>query len=180
MWNAADKSSNVVLSNATFTMAANTTATCGVRAAVPLGAAKYYWECNATGAAANLFMGICKSTATLAPGGSTDYVQVFSDGNVWSNSSTMCNIGSWSTPVTICFAVDHVADQMWVRKNGGSWNGVGTADPATASGSFSITAFHASAVPVANVSGATTPTITAVTSGFSFTAPAGFGAIPLG
>jgi len=82
------------------------------------------------------------------------------DGAIAYNSgvaSSTSNIGVWAVNDRVCVAVDLTAGNWWIRRNGGNWNGSGTANPATPLGQSSAAGIVpattiADAIGFANVS----------------------------
>jgi|SRR5262245_4684430 len=154
--NAADKSANISLSNNNLTAGCTTNTDGAVRSTV-LGGPKAYFEFiigNMVGA--NTGVGIATSVATLTTIGpnATNAAIVYGSGNLWYNGSnsgiTIGNITASGTRV--CVALDTVANRLWVRKDGGLWNGSGTANPATGIGGLDISVVFVGKTALAAIS----------------------------
>jgi hypothetical protein len=64
---------------------------------------------------------------------------VYTDGTIMSNNTNSGSVvAAWTTGDVICFAIDLTARVAWLRKNGGNWNGSGTANPATGAGGIAF------------------------------------------
>lgn len=57
------------------------------------------------------------------------------------NVGSTAKAGTYAAGDVLCFALSFANGKYWVRKNGGSWNGSGTDDPATNTGGYSLSAF---------------------------------------
>jgi hypothetical protein len=85
---------------------------------------------------------------------------------------------TFTTGDVIDIALDAGGQLIWIRDNGGNWNGSGTANPATCIGGVSISAitgpyYAAIGIKGGNVGAQVTANFGATA--YSFTAPAGFG-----
>ena len=60
------------------------------------------------------------------------------NGDMYVNAAFVVNLGAPSDGDRYGFAVDFGAGLVWARRNNGSWNGSGTADPATGTGGFTL------------------------------------------
>ena len=182
-WNPADKSANVTLSNGNLTAIGSTTADGAVRSSNSQSSgSKVYFEVSwvtATGTA-DTGCGIATSSAALGSIGSssTGGLMVYTaTGNIWFNGSSLSlSVGQVGTR-SICFAVDLVNSQIWVRRDSDNWNNSGTANPSTNTGGINISALFPTnnAFAVATFQGTTQQaTINFGASAFSFTVPSGF------
>jgi len=100
-----------------------------------------------------------------------------SSGSLWANGvNVWSGIGGVSAGDTYDFAVDFTAKLFWVSKNGGAWNGSGTANPATGTGGFSFSNITDAYVsPYCAAVGTITYTFNFGTVAIpGFTAPSGF------
>jgi hypothetical protein len=74
------------------------------------------------------------------PGNDTQSIGFSDDGKFYFAGSVQASgLPTWTSGDVIDIAVDNVAGLIWVRVNGGSWNGNPSNDPATATGSIGIT-----------------------------------------
>jgi len=143
-WNPLDKSAGIILSNNNLTAQWNTAAG-GVRSTNSYTTGKWYFEITHTTAGNN--SNTCSGVTTAAVGLT---VPTFGNvgvrcttGDIIANASTVATLGVVTVGSRLCFALDLVNQQMWVRLNGGNWNNSGTANPATNTGGFSISFFSA-------------------------------------
>jgi hypothetical protein len=97
-------------------------------------------------------------------------------GNLISNGSNVGNsIGVPASGDVIGVAVDLTALLFWMRRNGGNWNGSGTANPATGVGGVSFTAgAYAPMISFGSSGAARTTTGNLGQSAFGGAVPAGF------
>jgi hypothetical protein len=183
-WSPSDKTTPVVLGSGNLRVTTGGSSTNGgVRSttSVPSGKAYLEYTCtNLTGG--NTGAGIATSSANLATmGGSVaNACLIYFGGEIYFNGvDTGKNVGAVGAGSTLCFAIDATGSLLWARLNGGSWNGSGTADPATGVGGINIAAlfptnrvFSALSVNGANVD------VTANYGGSAFaqTVPSGFAA----
>lgn len=179
-WNFADKSANVALSNTNFTATSTSSAAGGVRASLSVTTGKYYWELSAGGAAGtNTSCGICTAGCSLTTG--TNAMLWIVGGNVFMNGSLIGSPGNYNVAGNlVAIAIDVAAQLVWFRTllpTLGSWNGSGTANPATGAGGFSFaTIGGGSAIfPIVEF-GASADQFTVNFGGLSFTGtmPSGF------
>jgi hypothetical protein len=137
-------SAGVVMSNGNLTATHGTiNPSTGVSSASLLSAGKYYFEVivQVTTTSANA-MGIMSAGSTF---GTTDVQTLWTSLNlgpstiIWSNGlSTGKNLGAAAVGDVFGFAVDLTARLAWVRRNNGSWNNDGTANPTTGVGGVVI------------------------------------------
>jgi hypothetical protein len=90
----------------------------------------------------NMAVGLCNYNANIAfyPGGDTNSIGYFDDGVVYYNDGVVAT-GLPTYPDNgqiIDLAVDRNTDLMWVRVDGGYWNGNASADPTTGTGAIGI------------------------------------------
>jgi hypothetical protein len=138
----------VALSNGNLTVTHNNTTTnAGAISTAAKSTGKYYFEItiqtstggvyNGIGAISSAWTGVFSSSQ-----GSSNLTGVnpgTSNSLIYSNgSSTGISLGPVAVGNVFCFALDLTARLAWVRKNNGSWNNSGTADPATGIGGVTI------------------------------------------
>jgi hypothetical protein len=90
----------------------------------------------------NMAVGLCNYNANIAyyPGGDTNSIGYFDDGVVYYNDAPVVT-GLPTYPDNgqiIDLVVDRNTDLMWVRVDGGYWNGNVSADPTTGTGAIEI------------------------------------------
>jgi len=143
---------------------------------------KYYFETTVnapltSGPAYSL--GILRDTGTYQNFASdgTNCFMVTNSGGIYSNNASAGSLGSsFAVADKACFAIDLTARLGWVRKNGGNWNGSGTADPATGTGGFTIgSGSFAPAIGFASFSTNANMTGNFGQTAYANTAPSGFG-----
>jgi len=149
-----------------------------------LSVGKYYFEVTLqTTTSGSNYAGIMSSA----------FSGVFSTSQMTSNSTSMAtgvsttlfsngvdqslNLGTAAVGDVFCFAIDLTARLAWIRRNNGSWNANGTANPVTGVGGVTITP-TVSFAPVVRFAASSTPT-DAMTANFgasvfAFTQPSGF------
>lgn len=174
--------SGITLSNGNLTATVlNPPSFNGARSASYKTTGKYYFEITVgTINGTQNAIGIINQTETYtnAMNSVTNCSETIgNNGNIWSNGAgSGFTLGSWTAGANIGVAVDLAARKCWMRKNGGLWNGNGTADPVAnvngatiGTGSFSpFVGFNNGQTPVDNMTanfGATA---------FTYAAPSGF------
>jgi hypothetical protein len=80
----------------------------------------------------------------------TDSIGFYEDNNYYINGSSSPWGGTFNTSDIVDIAVDRDNDLIWIRVNGGDWNGNVDADPATASIGFDISSITGTVHPAAN------------------------------
>jgi hypothetical protein len=149
----------------------------GARGIVSQTSGKYYWEYAYSVLNSNsIACGIALSTANLAAVGTGMVYIQRTTGNIIVNASASgSTLGIISASAVLGIAVDFSSQLIWMRKApAGSWNGSGTADPATGVGGVSFSAV--SGALFAYMTGQAGDQITANfgATGFSGVVPAGF------
>jgi len=176
-WNPSDQV-NITLSNGNLT-ATNPTAAGGIRADCSASSAKVYFEVTmTTWVNSNVGVGVAVATSALASIATnlTGVAALFKNGNININGTFLINIGTRSNGNIIGIAVDPVAKLIWFRvAPAGTWNGSGTADPATGTGGFSFSALSGAVYPIFS----TASTVNERATG-NFGATAFSGAVPSG
>jgi len=178
-WNPADLV-NVTVSGGN--LIATPTGQGGIRSNASVIGGKYYWEyVFGSGVATSVFLGIAIATtnlsnvsqnATLAAGFNGSGSSAVNGGGV---SGALGAFGSGSVG---CVALDVGAQLIWFRNGAaGSWNGSGTANPATGTGGYSISSLGS--VPLYalgsfTISGAAAITANFGASAFTGVVPGGF------
>jgi hypothetical protein len=180
-WNPSDKSASLTLSGGNLVAASNTGGTAGgVRGTRSITSSKAYCEiaCTYSGISDN-FIGVAPAAKSLTSTGGVGsaWVNVFGGWMYINSNSNSGNIGFFNSGDLLCIALDQVNRRLWFRRNNGTWNNSGTADPATNTGGFDVSALFTSAAayPIAvfvdiNLSN----TINAGASAFAQTVPSGF------
>jgi hypothetical protein len=176
-WNPADL---VAVTLTGSNLVAACTGNGGVRSVQSLSTGKYYWENTYTTVQTNnLICGLGLSTAVLSSPTTGSARIGRTNGHIFINATdTLASIsGGAAVPAgsVICFAVDFTAQLLWARQGAaGSWNGSGTANPATGTGGLSIAAI--SGPLFALMAGANLDKVTANfgDSAFTGTVPSGF------
>lgn len=142
-FDAAQTTVGLGLSNGNLTALANNGSyyLIGTRSAALKTTGKYYFEMTFHKIRVGTLAGILRSTATYTQmAGGTDTTGVRSDGNIMTNNTgtgTGPGVGGFAANDVACFAIDLTARKVWIRRNGGSWNGIG-ADPATGASGYTI------------------------------------------
>lgn len=139
-----DTSAGITLTNGNLTARANTSSSMelGTRSTAVKTAGKFYFEMTFHAIRVISCVGILRSTGTfsqLAVG--TDSTIVRSDGNILTNNTGAGvgpGVGGFAASDVACFAIDLTARLVWVRRNGGLWNGTVGADPATGTSGYTI------------------------------------------
>ena len=121
---------------------------------------------TAAGAAANI-------TITGA-----NFGGVYRSGAVWgNNASSGKSVGAVADGDRLDFSIDLDNDKIWVRRNGGNWNGlaIGSENPATNTGGVSISSFSATTMaPASAIVGTGNVTFNFGNTSFVGTPPSGF------
>jgi hypothetical protein len=114
----------------------------GARSATTMTTGKYYFELTLNQKTAATFAGVLLSTGTYTDmNGGQNSFEVADSGDIYSqNNFQSKNIGAVVTNDVVGFAIDLTARLCWVRRNNGTWNASGTADPATGVGGITIDA----------------------------------------
>ena len=182
IWNTADKTASVALSNLNLTATITGLGNQGARTVDSRATGKYYWEYTFTNAS-NDTCGIANSTvllSNLALNGVAGAAYVNSLGNIFVNSTTSSGVLGTMVAGNICCVALNLDNQLiWFRKGAaGNWNNSGTANPATAVGGFALTFVGAGVAAFGSMSGqsATNGAITGNfgDSAFAGVVPAGF------
>jgi hypothetical protein len=138
------KSANVALSGSNLIATATAGSDKGASAANCRLTGKYYFELtfNSIGGG-DSGGGIRTAGTTYSDLGTnvTNGALAFRSGNAYVDTVGKNNIGSFSGGGTMCIAVDLDNKMIWFRKDGGSWNAGGGADPATNNGGYDISSF---------------------------------------
>lgn len=143
-WNPADDL-NVTLSGANLVATAQNSAG-GVRSILSVSTGKCYWEFTGTAFWGGFAIagGVANASANLGTvqATPTNAAWVSGQGGILVNSTTPSgNLGGQSTGAVIGVALDLTNKMIWFRNApSGNWNGSGTANPATNTGGFSISA----------------------------------------
>jgi len=127
--------SNATLSNANLTVTRSNISTGGAQSLAYKNSGKYYFEVTIGAShAITDFIGIkdaATSYGTITAGGTGNYAGYWPiNGICPTNGSGFGDLGTASPGDIISVAVDLANYKVWMRRNGGSWNGSG-GDPAT-------------------------------------------------
>jgi hypothetical protein len=151
-WNPADASADLTLSlsNTRASYTGPTDFQAGaVRATVGKSSGKWVYEIGINSIGYHS-PGLANASAPLDqyPGAAGGLNVVYSQQSAteWktNNDATVIGTGASMTPGgNVTFAVDIDADLLWTAINGGNWNNSGSADPATGTGGWSISALSA-------------------------------------
>ena len=127
-------------------------------------------------------VGVCNASWVLSTGGnsSVNAAYAYKSGPIWiNNSSAGGTLGTLVSGSIVGVAVDLVNELIWFRVcPSGNWNGSSTANPATATGGYSIGAISSPLKPVYVFAGFTASgdvvTANFGATAFSGTVPSGF------
>jgi hypothetical protein len=151
-WNPSDKDSTITLSSGNSVATSNSSSSFGgVRGTKSLSAGKAYLEFTFTYSTfANAYPGIALASKGLSGfSGSTGSAQVeMNTGQMQINGSNPGFIDGFVTFLSgdvLCIALDLTNQTIWFRRNAGTWNNSGTANPATNTGGFDVSAMFSSA-----------------------------------
>ena len=175
VWNPADKTASISLSNTNHTAVTTVGGNEGVRATPTYHGASGKWYLEYTGitfGAGNS----CRwgfADAGLSLGTATGVMGVDTAGNVNGGAGSM---GSSPAGKTVCIAMDFDNKRMWARYDGGSWVGNGgSADPAANTNGLDIsTGFTLPVIPYTRLQFAGTGTLNCGDSAFVQAVPSGF------
>lgn len=171
---------NVTFSNSNRTITSTSNSPGGAaRGTQGYTSGKYYWEVTCTQWTANSWVGIVTATASLPSSVFSGGVNaaVNNSGAIWANASNPASLGARANGDIIGIAVDFGAGLIWFRvAPSGNWNGSGTANPATATGGVSLSAFAGVLMfPSSSLfTSGDNATANFGTSAFSGTVPSGF------
>lgn len=176
-WNSADKGSLVALSGGDLVATVSGSGSGGVRSIRSVSAGKWYWEDTVTTLGSGVGIGIATSSASLTHyiGYDTAGWGYFNDGGVYSNTSLIISLSTFTAGDIIGVAFDAGTGALYFRKNG-TWQN--SADPADGTGA-AVTGLT-SGPYFAAVSDSSTGSDTVVhttnfgASAFSAAAPTGF------
>jgi hypothetical protein len=177
---------DTALSNGNLT-ATHTTANAnsGARVLPVISAGKFYFEIQLIAGHGSFdAMGLASSGITynnFVLSGTNSVVVARGGGITINGGAALANIGAFAPNDILGIAVDLTAHLVWCRRNGGNWNNSGTANPATATGGFTVPA--AAIAPCVCFVGGGTAINDAYTANFGGTsfanaAPSGFGNWP--
>lgn len=168
------KNANVVLSGGNLTVTGNDAGGNNWVRSTSVQTGKRYVEITAT-TVSNTVIGIANSGPMTFPGADANSFGLFSSGAGSINGTFPSWAPSYASGNVVCMAVDLTAKLVWFRVGAGNWNGSGTANPATATEGFDISAYTGSPHYFI-VSGNQThvATVNFGASAFAQTPPAGF------
>jgi hypothetical protein len=173
---------NVTLSNGNLTAThSNTSTNSGAVSTAMKGTGKRYFEATfTTTPSAGDGIGILLSSGTftdmISVGSNTSVQFAGSGGIIYSNGgSSGMSTGAIANGDKISAAIDLDNRRGWFRRNGGNWNGSGTANPATNTGGFTIqSGSFAPAVGFTTGGSGNSVTLNLGATAFTYTVPAGF------
>jgi len=180
IWNSADKSASITLTNGDLTADSGAYGFTGVRANLSKTAGKFYCEFSANAMDDNdSGIGVVLASASLGglrKGGAGPIVYttvIYS--NFGGPGSVLTNI----VGNTLCMAVDLDARKAWFRTNNGNWNGSPSDDPATGAGGIDYSSYISAGAAMMPGMAASTPNIGTTAnfgaSAYSYTPPSGYG-----
>ena len=144
-WNPSDKTTGMVLSNSNLTAyAGGTGGNKGVRSTASRTSGKLYFEIkvdtnNSSGAWSGVTVGTAFAPDVVTGDATHGAGVIWVTGNTNSYTTSGTSLGALAASNDIlCFAIDIGGQLIWFRKNGGNWNGSGTANPATGIGGISL------------------------------------------
>lgn len=140
-WNPSDKTSGCTLSNGNLTFSTSTSQGGRCRATEGKSSGKWMFEVTASSPDSdNWYVGITNAAWNMAADPATGPCAfLFSDGTIWADGDEeVSNMGTTANGnvITVCFDADNKL--IWISRNGGNWNGSGTANPATGTGGISF------------------------------------------
>lgn len=171
---------NVALSNSNLTGThTGGTNSGGVRVARFISSGKYYWECRLDVAASSSdCIGFMNAAGLVTDANTVNNIIVLlaaATDLLANNVSAGLNFGARTTGDNWGIAIDLTAGLVWFRRNGGSWNTNGSADPATGVGGVSFTlGAYAPYIRFATVANGEVMTADFGASAYSNPAPSGF------
>jgi uncharacterized protein YdbL (DUF1318 family) len=177
---------DTALSNGNLTATHTTTnANSGARVLPVISAGKFYFEITMVAGHGSFdAMGLASSGITynnFVLSGTNSVVVAIGGGITINGGAALANIGAFAPNDILGIAVDLTAHLVWCRRNAGLWNNNAGADPATATGGFTVPA--AAIAPCVCFVGGGTAINDAYTANFGATsyanaAPSGFGNWP--
>lgn len=148
------RNANVTLSGGDLTATRTGASPSGARSPDPKSSGKFYVEFIANalnGQGDGCGFGSQYATNAAVVNDGTEGVYVYRSGSIWSNSASRGNLGAVANGDRIDAAVDLSAKLVWFRRNGGNWNGSGTANPATGVGGIAFA--YTSLAPLVGMGG---------------------------
>ena len=141
-WNSSDKSANVSLSGGNLVATATTSAAGGVRGTAVVNSGKAYFETTITySSITDNFVGVATLAKSLVTtGAGAAWVDVFGGWMYINSGANSGNIGNFNSGDVLCTALDLTNQRVWFRRNNGTWNNSGTADPSSNVGGFDVSA----------------------------------------
>lgn len=180
--NPSDKSANVTLSGGN--LVATGTGAGNVRSIASHSSGLYYCEFTVTALdqayAHSIGNGNSSASLTSGPGSPDTNSSAYYSGDpaVYvagaSGGTTGVSYGVSGSDV-VGMAVDMNNNSIWVRVNGGNWNGSGTANPATNTGGFSLAAISKPWFVITALVSTSASTFNFGATAYGSAAPAGFG-----
>jgi hypothetical protein len=174
-WNPADLL-NVTLSNANLT-ATCTPGTPGVRSVASHSSGKYYFEYTYTTVNTNSFdVGVAPASYSFSSGSFANIAVVTRLGAVLINNANQgVSFSAFVNGNIVGVAIDLTAQLIWFRlAPSGNWNTSGTANPATGTGGFSISALSGTLFGLLIGGNGDVCTANFGASGFTGSVPSGF------
>lgn len=144
-WNPSDKSAQITLTNGNLTAATTGSGSDNlVRSTTSQTTGKLYFEETFGSTGSETAIGLANSTASLTAFLGTDNngIGIYQSGHIFRNGSNVLSGPSFTTGDVIGVAIDFGAGLIWFRNNSSpsTWNGGGSADPATGVGGLSLSA----------------------------------------
>ena len=184
-WNPSDKDSSVTLSGGNLIATGDSSASYGaVRGTKSITAGKAYLELTFTYSIKNYaYFGVATGSRSLSASGGLNAAtsNVAAGGQIEVNGAHqgfLDGFANFASGDVLCVALDLTNQRIWFRRNAGTWNDSGTADPATNTGGFDVSGIFTSVTvfpwaQFANV-GPVSATLNAGGSSFAQTVPSGF------
>jgi hypothetical protein len=150
-WNPSDKSASVSLSSGNSVATNDAFSRHAVRASAGKSSGKWGFRVTPTiGSTGEILIGIATSSASLSNGVGLDnnaYGYNAGNGTVYKNSVGQATYAPYSNTQPVDIVCDFDNNRMWVRRNNGTWNNSGTADPSTNTGGLDISALSGTKYP---------------------------------
>lgn len=180
-WNPSDKSSSISLSNGNLTATAAFTGQDCARVTAAFGSGKFYVEFgsfNNGGTAGGIGVGVMNATANINNylGSDANSIGYYGDGS-YAGTGTSGSGGAYSSG-TVGMAIDTVAKTVWWTRDGSTWVPGTGANPATATGGYSIAGLGSSFFAACRLyASPAAMTLNAGTTATAFTPPSGFSTV---
>jgi len=190
-WSPTDKGANVTLSNGNLTLTSSSQSAGSARATKSRTTGQVYFEITVTGTAPqNQGFAACGVASAAMPLNSmtqqnNNVAVSFGSGTAGfvyaAGVDTTLRLGAgFSSGDICCVAVDFTNSKVWLRRNGGNWNGSASYDPATNAGGVTFSSGGMSGgVPIfpcttGQATGNPNNTLNVGATTFAFSVPSGF------